>query len=120
MKKVTNLSELVDRSIRIDNSVVVYWSQFNEEEIVNITKYLQEDKAFCKETSAVAFVYNNCFYVTRYTRSVMSVLETEGFKKTYMYVPFSNGSCPSFELCAEWEHVCKHADEEWSDDDTLF
>ena len=38
--------------------------------IVNITKYLQEDKAFCKETSAVAFVYNNCFYVTRYTRSV--------------------------------------------------
>lgn len=118
MAKVTDLMELINRSIAIKARIVSYWPQFKETETVDISEYLSPkfNGMYNTNNSTVAFIHENCFYVTRYTRSCMSVLADAGFKmNSNLYVPFSNCDYPR-DMQLQWEQIDFLARKEWSED----
>ena len=118
MAKVTDLMELINRSIAIKARIVSYWPQFKETETVDISEYLSPkfNGMYNTNNSTVCFIYENIFYVTRYTRSVMRVLADAGFKmNSNLYVPFSNCDYPR-DMQLQWEQIDFLARKEWSED----
>ena len=117
MAKVTTMKELVDRSVKINARIVAYWPQFKKEETVDISEYIPKfNGMYNTNNSTVCFIYENIFYVTRYTRSVMRVLADAGFKRnSNLYVPFSNCDYPR-DMQLQWEQIDFLARKEWKED----
>lgn len=88
--------------IRVYPGMTVVWPQLSCEENLNLSEIVPKfPNRYAMNNSTVAFVSDNQVYVTPCTRSVISTLESSGFRSEYFYVPFSNGDYPKFEK-AQW------------------
>ncbi len=104
------LEELLKESIRVTTNTTQVYPQFHAEDKATFVPELIEKFANCYSinNSTVAYVFDNGFFVTPYTSSVVETLRANGFKYENFYVPFSNWDYPK-EQQWEWERLVKKA-----------
>lgn len=95
--------------IRVYPGMTVVWPQLSSEENLNLSEIAPKfPNRYAMNNSTVAFVSDHEVYVTPYTRTVVSTLESSGFRSEYFYVPFSNGDYPKDEN-AQWVALIEKA-----------
>lgn len=113
----TNLMEtLKQESIRVYTGMIAVFPQFQQEEALNISEVLPKFpgcNVFAVNNSTVSFIHEDEFFVTPYTRDVISTLRAAGFVEKSFYVPFSNWDYPKAEE-AKWNMLRKKAQEAYA------
>lgn len=109
MKKITNLQELINEmSFNVSRLLSVCWPAQNNYLLVNYTHNSFFERCYNCNNGVIIFVYDYITYVTPYTRKTMDIINKTYFKKTDMYVPFSNGDYPVDEK-ARWDAILERA-----------
>ena len=88
------LEKLKEMSIAIDGTIVAYRPTENQKILFNPSVEPQMEHCYCSNSGIVAFVTDGMMYVIPFMASVMNVLNSEGFERKPMYVPFSNDEYP--------------------------
>ena len=105
------LNSLKEDAIQVYNGMITVFPQFSTEKTLNISEMVPKfNGCYAMNNSTVCFISENKAYVIPYTRNVMNVLHSEGFKKEYFYVPFSNWDFPKSEP-SKWENLKERARE---------
>ena len=90
-----NIEELKREAILVQDGMVTYYPQFKSEEPLYVSETAAKfNGRYATNNSTLAFVSGYNFYVIPYTREVVRILNTEGFKKACFFVPFSNWDYP--------------------------
>ena len=110
------MEELINDSIRVVPGMIAVYPQYSKEEVVNVVEIIPKFPGrYATNNSTVAFIHENNFYVTPYTRRSMSILETNGFMEAYFYVPFSNWDYPKSEQF-KWDALREKARQSYKED----
>ncbi len=116
MTNVCTMETLITNSIRVTPGMVAVFPQYADESIINVSEIVPKfSGCFATNNSTVAFIYNDEFYATPYTRNVMRTLRENGFREAYFYVPFSNWDYPK-NYRWKWENLREKAQESWHQD----
>ena len=107
------MEELLKDSIRVTPNTTQVYPQFHAEDKATFVPELIEKFPNCYSinNSTVAYVFDNGFFVTPYTNSVVNTLRANGFEYENFFVPFSNWDYPK-EQQREWERLVKKAYDE--------
>lgn len=107
----TNLEALKVHSIQVYPGMMAVWPQYGQEEFISVLELAPKfNGCYSVNNSTVAFITENEFFVTPYTRRAMTALS--GFREAHFYVPFSNWDYPKQEQ-ARWEQLRKEAEVEY-------
>lgn len=111
-----NIELLKKESIWVYDGMVAVLPQFGQESTLNLSELVPKfDGCFAANNSTVAFISDNKFFVTPYTRKVMETLKAAGFAEKYFCVPFSNWDYPKYQQ-AKWEFLRMKANESYHQD----
>lgn len=113
LKNVKNLEELKAEAIKIKNKErrIVFWPQFNRHKVETYSltdEYFISEWTYNTNNAVIAFYEQEILYVIPFFSEGMAILETEGFKRTDMYVPFSNHEYPVVEQ-AHWKRMIEES-----------
>lgn len=95
------MEDLISDSIHVKPGMIAVYPQFNHESPIDIDVQ-NFNNCYSINNSTIAFVTNNNFYVTPYTRRAIQYLSSAGFCHRTFYVPFSNWDYPKDQSC-EWQ-----------------
>lgn len=96
--KNTTMDSIKEEAVRIYPGMTAVFPQFSKEDVIDVSRLAPKfNGCFATNNSTVCFVSDNEIYVIPYTRSVLHLLCSNGFKEEYFYVPFSNGDYPKSE-----------------------
>ncbi len=110
------IEELISNSVRVIPGMIAVYPQYSQEEVINVSEIVPKfPGCYATNNSTVAFVHNGNFFVTPYTRNAMTVLTTNGFKKAYFFVPFSNWDYPKSEQL-KWSVLRENARQSYKAD----
>lgn len=110
------MEELVRNSIRVTPDTIVVYPQFAQEGTANVSEIVPKFPGrYAMNNSTVAFVYNNSFYVTPYTRQAMNALKANKFREDSFCVPFSNWDYPKNEY-SKWSDLLQKAHKSYEED----
>lgn len=102
---IRSMEELKRRAIKIEEGMSVVWPQFNRNYPINMRNFNYEKnrRRYSYNNGVVAFVTPGAdVYVIPDIKGTQDVLKSEGYKKAFFYVPFSNWDFPSQQR-EEWE-----------------
>ena len=85
------IKELINNSIRVTPGMITISPQFYDEGIVSVSHIISRfPGCFSINKATVAYVFGGKFYVTPYTRKVISTLKANNFVEATFFVPFSS------------------------------
>lgn len=108
---ISSLDKLKDLSIAIKGDIIAYRPKENKKILFNPSVETEMEHCFCSNAGIISFVADGVMYVTPYMPPVMAVLNSAGFKRKAMYVPFSNDEYP-VDQKDKWEALQKMAKNE--------
>lgn len=111
-KKYTNVQELIQDSIKLEELTEVTYPRLGETEILDPGYAAKFNGCYASNNSTLAYVVDKVLYVTPHTRAASACLRAAGFKTSSFGVPFSNGDYPTNEK-NRWDSIRKMAKEEY-------
>ncbi|MBP3255359.1 MAG: hypothetical protein J6M60_02570 [Clostridia bacterium] len=103
---INTLQKLKEMAIAIHNGIIAMRPKENKKVIFNPSVDKKMEHCYCSNSGIVSFVADGTMYVIPYMASVMAVLNSEGFERKAMYVPFSNDEYPIGEK-KKWDSLIK-------------
>lgn len=115
LKNVKNLEDLKAEAIKIKNNErrIVLWPQFNRHQVQEYaltTDYFISERTYNINNAVIAFYEQEILYVIPFFSDGMAILESEGFKRSDMFVPFSNHEYPVVEQ-VHWNKMIEESKE---------
>lgn len=103
MKKYANVEEIRRNAIEVKDGMMVYWPQEQTTEPLALGEIpFKFERKFDMNNGILSFVLEGKVYVIPEMWGAYATLQSEGFRKSYFYVPFSNGDYPlAYE--AQWK-----------------
>lgn len=107
MKKYANVEEIRKDAIEVKDGMVVYWPQEGKNEPLALGEIpFKFEHKFDMNNGILSFALEGTVYVIPEMWGAYATLQSEGFRKSYFYVPFSNGDYPlAYE--AQWKSCLK-------------
>lgn len=111
------LEELKQNSIHIIPGTIAYWPQHDQEEEIHPEEMLSKfnGRVYAANNSTIAFILDQEFFVTPYTRATMRILRDAGYTEASFYVPFSNWDYPKY-AAERWLELRRWAQQTYLED----
>lgn len=105
MKKYANVEEIRRNAIEVKDGMMVYWPQEQTTEPLALGEIpFKFEHKFDMNNGILSFALEGTVYVIPEMWGAYATLQSEGFRKSYFYVPFSNGDYPlAYE--AQWKKL---------------
>jgi len=103
-----NVREVLKKAITIRGETQIYHELSRKVEKFVPQNSKEFEKTFEYNGSTITFINKGTQYVVPYVSRVVKILQTKGFKRKYMYMPFSSFSYP-IEQRREWYELRKLA-----------